>query len=192
MAQASPRALTCFPQGPDMTIKPTRTQMPHQEMGKKEECRTDCPNVFTNWPDGGFIVEIVFSMESWSHVSCIPGFVKWTFYLLHICISQLKKMLVEDVAMCSVGTYQLLWPLANDSNSLCLSLHICRWEWGLYCSLFDNEMEYCVFPSAKHLISIQCWSFHFLTLTPGRKHGEGGYRYQKENKELGEGLSEDY
>lgn len=47
-----------------MTIKPTRTQMPRQEMRKKEESRTDCPKVFTNWPDGGFRVEIVFSMES--------------------------------------------------------------------------------------------------------------------------------
>lgn len=66
--------------------------------------------------------------------------------------------------------------------------------WGLYCNLFSNEMKYCMFPSTEGLISIQHLSLRFLSLTPEIKHGESGYRdlkkNKKQNKELGEGISQ--
>ena len=62
--------------------------------------------------------------------------------------------------------------------------------WGLYCNLFNTEMKHCVFPSTEGLINIQCLSFRFLSLTPGIKQGESGYRDLKKNKELGEGISQ--
>ena len=51
-----------------------------------------------------------------------------------------------------------------------------------------------MFPSTEGLISIQHLSLRFLSLTPEIKHGESGYRdlkkNKKQNKELGEGISQ--